>query len=119
MCNVARMGTTLKGQHVVKGFNYRMDNLQGAALGVKLGYLEEWTEMRIAAARMYHDKLRGIRGIEMPEVRTTARCVWHVFATMVKNRERVAAQMREREIGVGIHYPCAIHLHPCYRDLGL
>ena len=111
-------GQRSKGQHVVKGFNYRMDNLQGAALGVKLGYLEEWTEMRIAAARMYHEKLRGIRGIEIPEVRTDARCVWHVFATMVENRERVAAQMRERKIEVGIHYPCAIHLHPCYRDLG-
>ena len=29
--------------HVTKGFNYRMDGIQGAILAVKLRYLEQWT----------------------------------------------------------------------------
>ena len=111
-------GQGAKGWHVVKGFNYRMDAFQGAALGVKLRHLDEWTEQRISAARMYRDKLSGVPGIELPASREGSRSVWHIFAVMVENRDTVATMMREQNIGVSIHYPSAVHLHPCYRDLG-
>lgn len=111
-------GQGSKGWHVAKGFNYRMDAFQGAALGVKLRHLDEWTEQRISAARMYRDKLSGVPGIELPATREDSCCVWHVFAVMVENRDKVAAMMREQNIGVSIHYPSPVHLHPCYRDLG-
>lgn len=118
-CRILRdWGQRSKGEHLFKGFNYRMDGFQGAVLGVKLAHIEEWTEMRIAAARSYCEKLSGIRGVEIPDIRADARCVWHVFAAIVENRDKVAARMRERAIGVGIHYPSAVHLHPCYGNLG-
>ena len=45
--------------HVVQGFNYRMEGLQGAILRVKLRYLEAWTEARRAHAARYDAKLAG------------------------------------------------------------
>src|SRR3954447_678273 len=37
-------GAEHKYQHVLKGFNYRMEGIQGAILRIKLRYLESWTE---------------------------------------------------------------------------
>ena len=42
-------GQEKRYHHVLKGFNYRMDGIQGAVLGVKLPYLEKWTELRRSA----------------------------------------------------------------------
>ena len=42
-------GQEKRYHHVLKGFNYRMEGLQGAILGVKLRYLEGWTEARRTA----------------------------------------------------------------------
>ena len=40
-------GQVGKGNHIYKGFNFRMDGIQGAILGIKLKYLEEWTSSRV------------------------------------------------------------------------
>ena len=46
-------GQEKRYHHVLKGFNYRMDGIQGAILSVKLRYLEDWTEARRRHARDY------------------------------------------------------------------
>ena len=43
--------------HAELGFNYRMDGFQGAVLGVKLKYLDRWTEARRRLADRYREKL--------------------------------------------------------------
>ena len=37
-------GQETKYNHVVAGYNYRMDGIQGAVLNVKMNYIEAWTE---------------------------------------------------------------------------
>ena len=36
-------GAERKYEHVLKGYNYRLEGLQGAVLRVKFRYLEQWT----------------------------------------------------------------------------
>ncbi len=36
-------GSDKKYYHEIYGHNYRMEGIQGAVLGVKLKYLDEWT----------------------------------------------------------------------------
>lgn len=118
-CRVLRdWGQNSKGNHVEKGFNYRMDAFQGAALGVKLGHIKGWTELRISAADYYREKLAGASGIEILPLREDSRCVWHIFPVMVDNRDEVIRELSDGGMGVSVHYPCAVHLHPCYKDLG-
>ena len=46
-------GQESKYNHVVAGYNYRMDGIQGAVLNVKMNYIEAWTEGRRSVAAQY------------------------------------------------------------------
>src|SRR5688572_17230649 len=52
-------GEERRYEHAIKGFNYRMDGIQGAILRVKLQYLERWTEARRERAARYRRVLAG------------------------------------------------------------
>ena len=54
-------GAEKKYHHVLKGYNFRMEGIQGAVLRVKLRHLENWTEARRAVAARY-DRLLAGRG---------------------------------------------------------
>jgi len=111
-------GAEKKYQHVLKGYNYRMEGIQGAVLGVKMGHIEAWTEARRSVARLYAELLDGVKGIVLPTERPGCRHVFHVCAVLVKERDRVLAALQGAGIGVGIHYPQPVHLLPCFSDLG-
>jgi dTDP-4-amino-4,6-dideoxygalactose transaminase len=110
-------GQDRKYHHVVKGYNFRMDGIQGAILRVKLRHLEDWTRARRAHARAY-DRLLAESGIATPSEAPYGRHVYHVYA--VRTTERVALQrtLQSNGIGSGIHYPVPVHLQPAYADLG-
>jgi dTDP-4-amino-4,6-dideoxygalactose transaminase len=110
-------GAEKKYQHVLKGFNYRMEGMQGAILRIKLGHLEEWTEQRRANAGMYQDELKGAK-VAIPKEMTGMRHVYHVFAVRSQNREGLQQQLQNDGIQTGIHYPIPVHLLPAYSDLG-
>ncbi len=111
-------GQQEKGQHELLGFNYRMEGLQGAVLGVKLRHLEAWTEERRRVARAYDQQLAEVKGIELPTPDSRGRHVYHVYAVLSGERDRLRQSLDERGIATGIHYPCAIHLQPCLAQLG-
>jgi dTDP-4-amino-4,6-dideoxygalactose transaminase len=46
-------GQESKYNHVLPGYNYRMDGIQGAVLNVKMNYIEAWTEARRSVASHY------------------------------------------------------------------
>jgi dTDP-4-amino-4,6-dideoxygalactose transaminase len=48
-----RHGEVQRYVHRYVGHNYRMENFQGAVLGVKLRHLQQWTVQRRANADMY------------------------------------------------------------------
>lgn len=110
-------GAERKYHHQLRGFNYRMEGIQGAVLGVKLKHLEAWTDARRAAAARYDDLLAPT-GIRTPAEQPYARHVYHVYAVRVRERERVQAAMAAVGVQTNIHYPFPVHLLEAYRDLG-
>jgi dTDP-4-amino-4,6-dideoxygalactose transaminase len=50
-------GSTVRYYHDEVGYNYRMEGIQGAVLGVKLKHLEKWTNERRRVAHRYHELL--------------------------------------------------------------
>ena len=110
-------GGETKYHHLLKGFNYRLPELQATVLRVKLRRLEEWTEARRAHARQYDELLSGaVRTV--PE-RRGARHVYHVYAIRTSARAKVQRALSEAGVQTGIHYPVPVHLQPAWSDLGL
>ncbi len=104
--------------HESVGGNFRMDALQGAALSVKLRYLDEWTRERRVRAQCYDDLFDEL---ELPEV-TTPKVpgdhVYHQYVIRAERRDALRAHLTEEGIGTAIYYPVPLHLQPCFRDLG-
>jgi dTDP-4-amino-4,6-dideoxygalactose transaminase len=110
-------GAEKKYEHVLKGYNYRLETLQGAVLRVKLRHLESWTEARRTAAARYNDLLAG-SGIPTPREAAGARHVYHIYAIRTSLREKVQGGLDAAGVQTGIHYPIPVHLLPAYTDLG-
>lgn len=108
-------GQSRKYYHDLRGFNYRMEGIQGAILRVKLRHLEVWTDARRAHARIYAGQLAGSE-IGTPCEMSYARHVYHVYAIRVPRRDRVFQHLNKSGVQAGIHYPIPVHLQPAYRD---
>jgi dTDP-4-amino-4,6-dideoxygalactose transaminase len=100
-------------------------NLTDVAAAVGLGQLarlEQFVARRRAIAALYHERLRDLPSLRLPE-RGSDDHSWHLFAPLLPlsqlriGRGEFIRLMHERGIGVGVHYP-AIHLFACYRRLG-
>jgi len=94
------------------GYNYRMDGFQGAVLGVKLKYLNEWNELRRARAKLYNELLKNI--IDVPKEAAYAKHIYHLYVIRVKEREKLMQYLKSKNIATGIHYPIPIHLQEAY-----
>jgi dTDP-4-amino-4,6-dideoxygalactose transaminase len=110
-------GEERRYEHRVKGFNYRMDGLQGAILRVKLRHLEAWTEARRARAADYARALAG-SGLALPVERPQCRHVYHVYAVRLSARDATRTALQAAGIQTGVHYPIPVHLQPAHADLG-
>jgi dTDP-4-amino-4,6-dideoxygalactose transaminase len=106
-----------KCNHVVKGYNYRMDALQGALLDVKLKHLERWTESRRRHAASYDRFFSGVK-VKRPQEPPHARHVYHVYSILTDSRDELQKLLLESGIQTGVHYPVPVHLLPSYRNLG-
>ena len=110
-------GQESKYNHVVAGYNYRMDGIQGAVLNVKMNYIEKWTEARRAVA-IHYECLLASGGYPRPAPPSHCRHVYHVYAIRVTQRDEVQKALQKAGIGTSIHYPVPVHLQKAYAGLG-
>ena len=110
-------GAEKKYHHVLKGYNFRMEGIQGAVLRVKLRYLEGWTEARRTAAAHYDRFFEG-SNVASPRAMPYARHVYHIYAIRTAHRQAWQEGLLAQGIQTGIHYPTPVHLLPAFADLG-
>jgi len=110
-------GTEKKYEHLLKGYNYRLEGLQGAILRVKLRHLEKWTEARRAHAAEYSGLLHG-SGVQLPCEMPYARHVYHTYTVRSQQRDQLQQQLQASGVQTAVHYPIPVHLQPAYADLG-
>jgi dTDP-4-amino-4,6-dideoxygalactose transaminase len=111
-------GAEKRYHHVLKGFNYRMEGIQGAVLGVKLKYLEQWTEARRARAREYDALLKDSPIVKAPKQVEGRRHVYHVYAVRHADRDALQKQLQAEGVSTNLHYPIPVHLQEAHKDLG-
>ena len=110
-------GQKVKYEHMLKGFNSRLDTLQAVVLRVKLPRLEKWNEARRQAAAKY-DRLLAGSGLMTPKVAQYAKPVYHLYVVQVPDRKKQQAAFDAANVSHGIHYPIPVHLQPAFADLG-
>jgi dTDP-4-amino-4,6-dideoxygalactose transaminase len=110
-------GEREKYQHILKGHNSRLDEIQAAMLRAKLKYLDQWNEERRKKAKLYTEKLSP-SGVVCPSEKKGARHVYHLYAIKTGKRESLQAFLKKRGIETLIHYPIPIPLQKAYRELG-
>jgi dTDP-4-amino-4,6-dideoxygalactose transaminase len=110
-------GEEVRYEHTHRGFNYRMDGVQGAILGVKLRYLERWIEARRGHAAEYARQLAGSH-VALPRERPGVRHVYHLYVLRLTQRDGWRERLAESGVHTGVHYPIPVHLQPAYLDLG-
>ncbi|MCI5129934.1 MAG: DegT/DnrJ/EryC1/StrS family aminotransferase [Candidatus Electrothrix sp. EH2] len=114
---IANHGRTEKYNHQFEGVNSRLDGIQAAILTVKLKYLEQWTEKRRTNASFYNRYLQRT-SVDRPEELAGNRHVYHLYVVRVTDRDNIVAELRKRDIAVGIHYPISLPFLEAYRYLG-
>lgn len=111
-------GSSRRYYHDVKGVNSRLDTLQAVVLRAKLAHLDKWNALRRDAAARYDELLRDVDAVRLPGTADGNEHVWHLYVVRVDDRERVMAELGDAGVGVAIHYPVPVHLHPAFADLG-
>lgn len=110
-------GTERRYHHDLKGFNYRMEGIQGAVLGVKMRYIEDWTEARRRHAARY-DALLPKNKVVLPQAMSDRRHVYHIYAVRHTQRDALQSYLHDCGIATGIHYPIPVHLQRAFAELG-
>lgn len=113
---IQNYGSFIKYQHIYKGINSRLDEIQAAVLTVKLNGLDKDNESRRKIAKHYRDNIKNPL-ITLPEVYDEKAHVWHLFVVRTAKRDRLAKYLNDNGIQTNIHYPTAPHKQKCYKEL--
>jgi dTDP-4-amino-4,6-dideoxygalactose transaminase len=105
-------------EHIIKGYNSRLDTVQAVVLSAKLKRFDEWNKKRVEASQYYNKFLRKIKGVIAPVTRSDRTHVFQTFAIRTQRRDEVCQKLQASEIGALIHYPIPLHLQPAYAELG-
>jgi len=110
-------GSSVRYYHDEVGFNYRMEGIQGAVLGVKVKYIEAWTAARQRVARRYHELLAGTP-LKLPREASGCESAYHLYVVRHPRRDELKKHLEANGVGCAFHYPVPLHLQKCYAHLG-
>ena len=108
-----------KYYHDFVGGNFRLDEIQAAALIVKLKYLDEWHTKRQANAQFYDETLDRDK-FTLPHLAYgRENHIYNQYIIRVPdNRDGLREHFNANGIGHDVYYPVPFHLQKCFADLG-
>lgn len=98
------------------GYTSRLDEIQGAIMGVKLTRLDAWNARRLELAQIYLETLKDTP-VNLPTLLPGNNTTWHQFTLRAPKRDELQAYLKEREVDSMIYYPVPIHFHTPYAHL--
>ena len=110
-------GSTVRYHHDEVGYNYRLEGIQGAVLGVKLKHLAHWTRERLRVAARYAELLADTP-LTLPTVAAGNESAWHLYTVRSPRRDELKKHLDANGIGNAVHYPMPLHLQKAYAQLG-
>ena len=113
---IRNYGSKIKYEHIEKGINSRLDEIQAALLSIKLKTLDADNNHRKMVADYYLQNIKN-QHVKVSKPNTTEGHVWHVFPVMVPERDKFQNFLNENGIQTVIHYPKAPHKQLAYSEL--
>ncbi len=110
-------GSEKKYYHDMLGYNARMEGIQGAVLGVKLKYLDQWNEARRRVAAWYDELLKDVP-VTTPSKDPDIAEVYHLYVIETDRRDALQAYLGKQGVPTLIHYPVPVHLQQGFDFLG-
>ena len=98
-----------------KGRNSRLDEVQAAALDVKLKYLDEENRRRMDIAHTYYGNIKN-DAVRLPVLMGEGSNVYHIFPVFTPHRDALQAFLLSKGIHTLIHYPIPPHQQTCYKE---
>ena len=105
--------------HVRLGYNYRLSDIN-CALGIaQLERINEILQKRTEVAGMYNERLKDIKGINIPFISPKVKMSWFVYVVQLdenfnkEDRDQILNNLTENGIGCNNYFP-PIHLQPLY-----
>lgn len=103
--------------HNEVGYNSRLDEIQAAALRIKLRRIERDIAGRVGVATEYDRRLSAL-DMGLPARPAYGRHAFNIYTVRVKDRARVRQALTDNKIGSSVYYPHPLHLQDVYRSLG-
>ncbi|WP_044641302.1 DegT/DnrJ/EryC1/StrS family aminotransferase [Risungbinella massiliensis] len=110
-------GSNPKYYHSMIGYNSRLDELQAAALRIKLRHLRDWNDARRQKAAIYDELLKDLP-VVTPYHAEDRRHVYHLYIIQADDRAGLMNHLKENGIATGIYYPVPLHRQNVYESLG-
>lgn len=110
-------GSKPKYYHSMIGYNSRLDEIQAAALRIKLRHLDDWNNARAEKAA-YYNKLLSELPVVTPYQAPNRKHIYHLYNIQAEDRDGLMEHLKENGISSGIYYPLPLHLQEVYKDLG-
>lgn len=112
---IANYGSHTKYVNTYRGVNSRLDEIQAAALGVKLPHLDADNRRRRDIAHKYIDEICNPL-VTLPAPDCEGNNVYHIFAVTTPHRELLKEHLEQQGIETLIHYPIPPHKQQALRE---
>ncbi len=106
-------------EHVVHGYNSRLDTIQAAVLNVKIAYLSSFIERRRKAAKIYKNLLKEVEEIILPIEKENSFHTYNLFTIRVKKRDELREFLTQNGIETKIFYKKPIPEQPCMKEYNI
>ena len=117
---LANYGSREKYRNEYNGLNSRLDEIQAAALRVKLKYLDADNQKRRDIASYYKANIKNQKIVlpfpmtSSPALKANYSHVWHLFVIRTANRRKLQKYLSDNGIQTLIHYPILSHRQKAY-----
>jgi dTDP-4-amino-4,6-dideoxygalactose transaminase len=111
------LGQQGQNNHVVTGYNSKLDAIQARIVAWKLAWLDQWNEARRVAAARYREELSGLP-LTFQQESAGEEHVYHLFQVRTPERDALLAHLRVNGIDAVVRYDTPIHLQPAFSDCG-
>lgn len=117
--SIKNYGSVVKYVNDYKGLNSRLDEIQAAALRIKLPVLDADNQLRRKIAQYYFENITNPDIIIPPGGKSDFKMtdhVWHLFVIRHKQRDKLQEYLTGHDIQTLIHYPIPPHKQKAYKE---